>query len=155
SFPNTDRVRTTADYDGAHFLYQDFLVPATATSATLTFNLYIQNFDPNGNDPFGTTDINGPFTNTDPSIAGISALDYFPGIATRPKNQQVRLDLIDPNAPIDTVNTGVGGGVLVQLVRTMPGYTAVYNDAVTNQSTGAFRQDLYFDDPANPSNPGL
>lgn len=75
--------RSTTDYDGTHTFYQDFKIPATATNVTLTFSLLIDNSDPNN--IVGYSDPNQTPT-----------LDYFEGLANRPSNQQVRVDIVDP-----------------------------------------------------------
>jgi photosystem II stability/assembly factor-like uncharacterized protein len=91
------------DYEGMHVLYQDIAIPVTATKATLSFSLYINNNDPENLVGY-----------TDPLVT--SALDYFPTLTPRRANQQVRVDLIDPLGSL----TDVGGGVLRNLFLTTP-----------------------------------
>lgn len=89
---------------GSHILYQDIIVPP---SATLSFDLYVQN-------QAGIWYVPVP-----------DSLDYnvFP-------NQHVRVDIMDPNAPVDDV----GAGVLRNLFLTDPsdpttfGYIRVTTD---------------------------
>jgi hypothetical protein len=88
-----------SDYSGTHILYQDFLIPTGATKVTLSFDLFI-NSSAAFSDP-----------NTTP------ALDYFPGIPNAPQNQQVRVDIMDPNADL----RAVGAGVLQNVFITTPG----------------------------------
>jgi hypothetical protein len=85
---------TTQDYDGTHILYQDIRIPATATRVTLSFSLYVNNSDPLNSFGFSDTTLT-------------SALDYFPDQPIRPANQQVRVDIMDPNADIRDVGAGV------------------------------------------------
>jgi hypothetical protein len=103
------RVPQASDYNGMHIIYQDIRIPSTATSVLLTYRLYINNNDPTNT--FGYSD-----PNTTPQ------LDYFPDVppSLRQANQQVRVDIMDPNASITDVNSGLGGGVLQNLFITSP-----------------------------------
>ncbi len=106
---------TPADYQGTNILYQDFTIPTTTTSLTLSLNLML--FSANA------------FTNPNQ----VSALTY----TTQQHNQQFRIDLMDPNAnPED-----VGSGVLKNLFQTTPatsaagGYTPISMDLTPFLST--------------------
>jgi hypothetical protein len=74
---------TALSYAGSHALYQDVTIPAGATSAKLTFTLYIDNTGSNG---FWSDTTN---TNLDFRTAN---------------NQQVRVDLMNPNDPSQNPN---------------------------------------------------
>jgi hypothetical protein len=91
------------DYQGMHILYQDITIPASVTKATLSFSLFINNSDKLNKIGY-----------TDPLQT--SALDYFPNKLPQTANQQVRVDLMDPQASI----TDVGGGVFSNLFITSP-----------------------------------
>ncbi|HLJ97755.1 MAG TPA: DUF4214 domain-containing protein [Gemmataceae bacterium] len=91
-----------SDYEGMHILYQDVTIPATASQAILSFQLYINN-------------LNSQVGYTDPTQT--PSLDYFPSITPRRPNQQVRIDLVDPQGSI----TDVGSGVFRNLFITTPG----------------------------------
>jgi hypothetical protein len=99
----------SGDYNGMHIIYQDIRVPASATSVTLSYRLFIDNSDPTNN-----------FGYSDPSVT--PQLDYFPNVppSFRPANQQVRVDIMDPTASITDVNAGLGGGVLQNIFITSP-----------------------------------
>lgn len=86
----TQRPESAEDSMGTHFLYQDIFIPEVVESVNLSLLLYIDNT------------MAGAFFD-----AGV--LDYFPDrpTALRPRNQQVRIDIMDPNAPIDDVGSGV------------------------------------------------
>jgi hypothetical protein len=84
-----------SDYSGTHILYQDFLVPFNATKVTLSFSLFIDNTS----------------AYSDPKLT--PALDFFPGVANAPANQQVRVDIMDPNANIRDVGLGVLQNVFI------------------------------------------
>ena len=96
-------VPQASDYQGMHILYQDITIPATATQATLSFELYIDN-----NDPLNAIGYTNP--------AVTSALNYFPNTNPQTPNQQVRVDLINPQGSL----TDVGSGVLRNLFITTP-----------------------------------
>jgi hypothetical protein len=72
---------TDTNGPGSHLLYQDFLVPS---SATLSFDLYAQNLSAGWSVPIPET------------------LDY--NVAP---NQHIRVDIMDPAAPVDDVTAGV------------------------------------------------
>ncbi len=98
-------------YSGSNFLYQDITLPGTTNPSQLSFslNLYINSAFNNGN--------GGGFT------SGVTSLDYnLPG---NPADQQVRVDFIDPNAPIDTTN------VLLSLFQTTGSTPQVFSTLVT------------------------
>ena len=99
-------------YSGSHALYQDFTIPLNATSAKLSFSLYL-------NSATAWTDASG---NPD--------LDYRTGTA----NQQVRVDIMtttgdvsNPNGVLgvlgvtayDPANPTTSGNVLRNLVQTL------------------------------------
>ncbi|MCI0704510.1 MAG: FG-GAP-like repeat-containing protein [Planctomycetia bacterium] len=69
--PNSDE-----SYAGSHALYQDITIPANATSVRLTLSLYLDSF--------------GDWSDTN----DFDLLDY----RTALPNQQVRVDIVDPNA---------------------------------------------------------
>jgi len=109
---------TAASYQGANFFYQDVAIPADATSAQLTLSLVIDNLantyatGPSGNSPDG--------------------LDY----RTLLPDQQVRVDVMDPNAPITStvVHTSANNPGVYLFPSSIPGQPAgpVF---LTNQST--------------------
>jgi hypothetical protein len=74
-------VNPAATYSGSHALYQTITLPASASKITLSLNLFLHSFA-----PFNDTTSN-PF------------LDY----RTLAANQQVRVDIVDPNAPGFTI----------------------------------------------------
>jgi hypothetical protein len=119
--------KTFHDYNGAHALYQDVTIPDTATSATLTFALYLNNTDPLN--PVG-------YANNNPS----NDLDYFENQQpqTQPPNQQVRVDIIDPN--VAATPTFPGGP---------PDPNFVMNILPVAQG-GALLQNLFTTTPATP-----
>jgi hypothetical protein len=93
-----------SDYDGAHVFYQDIFIPASVTQVNFSMSLYINN-----NDPLNQTGYSDPLITPQ--------LDYFPGGSqNRPKNQQVRVDFMDPNASL----FDVGSGVLLNLFQSNP-----------------------------------
>jgi hypothetical protein len=101
--------RTTTDsrdpHEGTHLLYQDVTIPANAASVTVSFSLNIDNS--NASVGYTDTTVN-------------SALDFN----TTAANQQVRVDVMNPNAAAYAVNAdGVGGvpGVYQNLFITAPG----------------------------------
>jgi photosystem II stability/assembly factor-like uncharacterized protein len=133
---NPDRTRSVADYSGAHVLYQDFFIPSTATSVTITFQLFIRNTDPDS--------LNNELNRlgfTDPTL--VPQLDYFPNVPNAPANQQVRVDVMDPNAiddPNDPLNItknlfsvreGPDGPVLKRLFQTTQNRALVYDQGGT------------------------
>ena len=75
---------------GTHILYQDVVVPS---NATLGFDLYLAN------------------------RAGIYASPPTLDADIPEPNQQFRMDIMDPTAPLDDV----GAGVLANVYQTMPG----------------------------------
>ncbi|MEJ7809525.1 MAG: hypothetical protein WKG32_03825 [Gemmatimonadaceae bacterium] len=79
---------------GAHLLYQDVTVPAGG--ATLSFDLYLNNH------------ASGYFSPNTLSFVGVP-------------NQQFRVDIMNPAAPVDDV----GAGVLQTVYRTLPGHPLV------------------------------
>ncbi|HEV3081146.1 MAG TPA: FG-GAP-like repeat-containing protein [Gemmataceae bacterium] len=103
------------DYTGTHVLYQDFTIPNNPTQALLTLSLYINNTDPLNTSGY-----------TDPLLT--PSLDYNAGGSNG--NQQVRVDIMDPGAPI----LDVGSGVLLNIFHTTPstpllfGYTTLSAD---------------------------
>jgi photosystem II stability/assembly factor-like uncharacterized protein len=133
---NPDRARSVDDYSGAHVLYQDFFIPATASSVTITFQLYIRNTDP---DSLGN-DLNR-LGYSDPTL--VPQLDFFPNVPNAPANQQVRVDLIDPNAiddPNDPLNItknlfsvrgGPDGPILKQLFATTQNRALIFDQGST------------------------
>jgi hypothetical protein len=113
-----------AQFAGTHILYQDLVIPSTATSVTLSLNLFLHNFASAWSDP-----------TQNPS------LDY----TLQTANQQVRVDIIDPtvldpnnvNSPFD-----VGSSVLENLFVTRPGtpLTAPYGTiSLSNIDLSAFK----------------
>jgi hypothetical protein len=114
---------TAADYEGAHVLYQDFTIPTTATQVLLTYSLYVNN-----NDPLNTVGWTNPATTP--------ALDFFPNQvpSQQTPNQQVRVDIMDPNANLFDVNAGPGGGVLLNLFQTEPGDPRVFGYIVNPET---------------------
>ena len=90
---------------GSHLLYQDFAVPAFG--ATLSFDLFLQNLSAGW------------------VVPGPETLDY-----TVAPNQHVRVDIMDPLAPVDDV----GAGVLMNVYISNPGdpLTSGYNNIVAN-----------------------
>jgi hypothetical protein len=119
------------DYNGTHILYQDVRIPANATSVTLTYDLYINNADP----------VNG-FGYSNPNVT--PQLDYFPNVppSLRDSNQQVRVDIMDPNASITDVNAGLGGGVLQNIFITNTRTPRIMNYTVNPGSPGGAPIDL-------------
>src|SRR5205823_2874044 len=87
-------------YQGSHALYQDIFIPASATRVTVSFSLYLDN-----STFFGDTSANPP-------------LDFSSGT----RNQQVRVDLLNPQAPILETRADATGtpGVLKNLFITSP-----------------------------------
>jgi hypothetical protein len=83
---------TAADYQGSNFLYQDVTIPANVTAATFSLRLTIHNF----------------FTQYATGDAG-ATLDY----RSLSPDQQVRVDLMDPTAPIAATNTDHPGSVFL------------------------------------------
>lgn len=81
----------------AHVLYQDFVVPTSLVSATLSFQLFLQN-------------LNGAYSSPD-------TLD----ISTGDANQQARVDIITTTANPFSV---AAGDVLQNIYQTMPGDAA-------------------------------
>jgi hypothetical protein len=69
-------------YSGSNFLFQDITLPASASSLTFSLQLYLNSA--------------AQFTD------GETSLDF--NNADLKPNQQVRVDFIDPTAPIDTTN---------------------------------------------------
>lgn len=94
------RAQKVSDYEGMHILYQDITIPATATQVTLSFALYINN-----------TDTRNRVGYTDPLVT--PALDYFPTVSPRTPNQQVRVDIMDPQAQLTSVGAGILRGVFI------------------------------------------
>lgn len=88
--PSGFAAMTTQNNPGSHILYQDVVIPSGVSSVTLSFDLYLNS----------STDFAIPAT-----------LDFH----QRP-NQQFRVDLLDPSAPV----TDVGTGVLASLFQTQP-----------------------------------
>jgi FG-GAP-like repeat/Bacterial Ig-like domain/Domain of unknown function (DUF4214) len=105
------------DYNSAQVIYQDISIPATASQATLTFSLYAQSFA-------SISSLNGAAF-SDPTQT--PALDYFPNQtnATRTPNQQVRVDIVSPEANVFTVTPGPTG-VLMNLFQTTPTTPGVF-----------------------------
>src|SRR5262249_48487522 len=92
------------DFSGTHALYQDFTLPANASSISLSLNLYIDNTG----STFNTVTVGG-WTDTDPNTGGNTTLDF----RTIAPNQQVRIDLMDPSVPgFDLLGTTAAQGVL-------------------------------------------
>ncbi len=102
--------QSSTDYNGMHILYQDVFVPTGTVTATLSFALYINNTA-------------GTYTNA-------GALDYFPGVPSPPPNQMVRVDIMDPLAPINDVGSGVLQNVFITTASTpaIYGYTTTTVD---------------------------
>jgi hypothetical protein len=101
----------TADtYQGTHALYQDISIPTGASTATVTFTLYIDNSH------------DGATGYTDTTLT--PTLDF----RTSAANQQVRVDLVNPNAAAFTTTaddqTHSINGVLQNLFVTAPGQSA-------------------------------
>jgi hypothetical protein len=91
--PLAATVDTPASYQGSNFLYQDITIPADAATARLSFRLVIDNFAS--------------------SYAPISSLDYR---SIQP-NQQVRVDVMNPLAPLTTTTADSPGSPGVYYVR--------------------------------------
>src|SRR5205823_7524691 len=87
-------------YHVSHALSQDIFIPASATRVTVSFSLYLDN-----STFFGDTSANPP-------------LDFSSGTF----NQQVRVDLVNPQAPILETRADATGtpGVLKNLFITDP-----------------------------------
>ena len=83
-------------YAGSHTLYQDVTIPAAATAVTLSFTLYIDNTDA------------GAFSDTAANVS----LDY----RTSANNQQVRVDIMNPNGV--ALGIDAASGVLENLYLT-------------------------------------
>jgi photosystem II stability/assembly factor-like uncharacterized protein len=104
--------RTASDYEGTHVLYQDFTIPDTATSVTLSMRLYIKNpLDPAIVPTGSFSAVVRPINSTGYSDTTLTrTLDFFPNTPNRPDNQQVRVDIVDPSLanlnPLD-VDTSV------------------------------------------------
>src|SRR5947209_5410268 len=88
--PSGFAAMTTQSLRGSHILYQDVAIPSGASSVTLSFDLYL---------------------NSSAAFAVQPTLNYV----IRP-NQQFRVDLLDPAAPV----TDTGSGVLAALFQTAP-----------------------------------
>jgi hypothetical protein len=97
---------------GSHVLYQDFVVPATVSAASFSFQAFIQNF-------------NGAFVTP-------ATLDYAAG-----PNQQARVDIITTTADPFSV---AGGDVLLNLFQTLVGDPATSGYSVVSSDLTAFLQ---------------
>lgn len=86
--PSGFAAMTTQSNPGSHILYQEVAIPSGASSVTLSFDLYLHS----------SSDFAVPPT-----------LDYL-----EKPNQQFRVDLLDPSAPV----TDAGAGVLATLFQT-------------------------------------
>ena len=106
--------RQASDYSGTHVLYQDFQLPANAGS------LYMNNTDP----------LN-PRGYTDPNVT--ASLDYTAGGSNG--NQQVRVDIMDPTAPL----TDVGSGVIANVFHTTPSTPLLFGYTTLSLDLNAFR----------------
>ncbi len=104
---------TIASYSGSHALYQDIAIPASTTQLTVSFDLYID------------------------SAAAFSNTSVTPQLEfnTTAANQQVRVDLVNPNAlPLTTTPNNPGTntpGVLQNLFVTDPSQAFVETIPVT------------------------
>jgi hypothetical protein len=117
--------RRPTDYDGAHALYQDLVIPKTASQVTLSFSLYWDNSQGPRAKPSNSNNVgSGGFT--DPNVT--STLDYFPNSPFRADNQQIRVDLVDPS--VDATNGLSLNGVLINFFQT---------DKSTPTSSGTYK----------------
>lgn len=110
--PNDD-----ASYAGSHALYQDVTIPGNATSARLSFTLYL-----NSDDPFTEIGASGTANTDDP------LLDY----RTTDPNQQVRVDIMSINNNI----LGLGTNVRQNLFKTQTNTTT--NGTLAFTGNGSF-----------------
>jgi hypothetical protein len=94
--------------EAQHIVYQDIAIPAGYTSAAFTASIYLNN------------------EHSDYVIAPTGGLAVQP-VSAEP-NQQFRIDVMSPAAPVD----GVGAGVLRNLYQTMPGDPLTNNIVVTD-----------------------
>src|SRR5207248_4377598 len=94
------------DYAGTHILYQDVAIPPNATSILLQFRLYYENFaEENAQRQGGFTD---PFANP--------TLDYS---NFNNPNQQIRVDIMNPAAPITAVNADDPAGNVPRVIQNL------------------------------------
>jgi chitodextrinase len=96
--PSGFAAMTTQSDPGSHILYQDVTIPSGASSVTLSFDLYLNS----------ASDFAVPVPPT---------LDFH-----QKRNQQFRVDLLDPSAPV----TDAGAGVLASLFHTEATDSTVY-----------------------------
>jgi hypothetical protein len=101
--PTPPPIASNASYAGTHFLYQDMFIPASASSVTLTMSLYIDNTG-------SETGTSGGGVNPGFFAYG-NGLNYQDTIP----NQQVRVDIVNPTAPLTATNADSPGnpGVLL------------------------------------------
>ena len=94
---------------GSHILYQDVVIPI-ATSVTLNMMLWAENYNGSYSDP----------ATLDPNVI---------------PNQQARVDIMSPGAPIDDV----GAGVLLNVFKTSPGDPTSIPNAPLTANLNAFQ----------------
>jgi hypothetical protein len=92
----TTNPNAPSSYQGSNFLYQDVTIPANVSAASFTIRLTIDNFA-------------SEYATGNPD----STLDYrqAPGVA----DQQVRVDLVNPNDPITATNADTPGSVYLNV----------------------------------------
>jgi hypothetical protein len=113
-------------YAGTHIIYQDVTIPSSATLLTVSFSLFIDNTGATVNPPSGGTNPSGFYT----PLSGTLAFDATDPTTLSGANQQVRVDLMNPNAGIEDV----GSGVIQNLFKSDP---TSLSPVVTVDHTGA------------------